>query len=177
VRTYTKSKNVWNECPTYCPCCKEQNSVPSFTHWIHSCSKFNKLRKKFIPFVDQLFINLSVTAVARGLNIPDDSEEDFKDNINFYVRTVSPSWWKYSTVIDILSINQGKRGPILGKFFGTSEERSSLPIPYFVGLAEFLTYVMPVVQSDFFTMIDGYTIRPTVVRSVDIEMIKAKKKF
>ena len=44
--------------------------------------------------------------------------------------------------------------------------------PYFVGLAEFLTYAMPIVSRSYFSMINLYSIGPTVVKSVDVETIR-----
>ena len=43
-----------------------------------------------------------------------------------------------------------------------------------MGLAEFLTNVLPIVIGAFHSMIDLHTIRPTVVRSVDVETIRQR---
>ena len=55
VKTYVKSNLVSENCPTCCPCCGESNSIPSFTHWILLCPKFEEFRQHFIPFVDEIF--------------------------------------------------------------------------------------------------------------------------
>jgi hypothetical protein len=44
-----------------------------------------------------------------------------------------------------------------------------------VGLAEFLTNVMPIVIGDFYKLIDQYTIRPTVAESVDVVTIRQRR--
>ena len=49
---------------------------------------------------------------------------------------------------------------------------SSFLYPYFVGLAKFLTNVMSIVSHSFYSMINKYSIGPTVVKSVDVEPIR-----
>jgi hypothetical protein len=44
-----------------------------------------------------------------------------------------------------------------------------------VGLLEFFTNVFPIVISDFYTIIKLYTIKPTVFKSVDDDMIKQRR--
>ncbi len=41
-----------------------------------------------------------------------------------------------------------------------------------MGLAEFLTNVMPIVSRSFYSMINKYSIGPIVVKSVDVEPIR-----
>jgi len=45
----------------------------------------------------------------------------------------------------------------------------------FVGLAEFLTYAMPIVCRSYFSMINLYSIGPTVVKSIDVETIRHRR--
>ena len=40
---------------------------------------------------------------------------------------------------------------------------------------EFLSNVMPIMISDFYTIVKFYTIRPTIVKNVDIEKIRQKR--
>jgi len=49
-----------------------------------SCPKYDKFKVQFIPFVDDIFINFSFIFREKSLNI-DDLENDFKDNLNFYL--------------------------------------------------------------------------------------------
>ena len=170
VKTYIKRNIVMAECPTCCPCCG--SSIPSFTHWVLTCPKFDEFRQQFIPLVDDFFINFSLISIQKSLNLSDDSEKDFEDNINFLVLCLLLGG---NMVFDILSINSGERRRFINNVFQTPSNESSLPYPCFVGLAEFLTNVMPIVTSDFFRLIDQYTIRPTVTRSVDVVPIRHRR--
>ena len=146
VKTYVKSNIVSEDCPTCCPCCGESNSIPSFTHWILLCPKFEEFRQHFIPFVDEIFINFSLIVHEKSLNIPDDKEEDFDDNINFYVLCLLLGG---NAVYEILKIGSGERRRFINNIFQSPSRESSFPISYFVGLAECLTNVMPIVIGDF----------------------------
>ena len=70
---------------------------------------------------------------------------------------------------------QGKEADLLITFFQSPSRESSFPISYFVGLAEYLTNVMPIVIGDFYTMINLYSVRPTVVKSVDVVTIRQRR--
>jgi hypothetical protein len=98
------------------------------------------------------------------LNIPDDKEEDFDDNINFYVLCLHLGG---TTVYEIVKIESGKRRRFINNIFQSPSRESSFPISYFVGLVS----IMPIVISDFYTIINLYTIRHTVVKSVDNKTI------
>jgi len=52
------------------------------------------------------------------------------------------------------------------------QSSTSLTVPYFVGLAEFLTNVLPLISRSFRLMIKWYSIESTVAKSVDLEMIR-----
>jgi hypothetical protein len=60
----------------------------------------------FCYFVDEIFINFSLTVHKKSLNIPDDKKkkkkEDFDDNINFYVLHLG-----VNAVYEILKIDSG----------------------------------------------------------------------
>jgi len=46
-----------------------------------------------------------------------------------------------------------------------------------VGLAEFISNIIPIIISDFYTMINLYTIRRTIIKSVDVETIGQRRNF
>ena len=165
VKTLIKSNIVSPDCPSCCPCCG--NGIPSFTHWVLLCPKLNEIRSQCISFVDDLFINLSIIVRQKSLNVSTDSEKDFEDNINFYVLCILLGG---NTIFEILDLNSEERRRFINDIFHESE--SSFLYPYFVGLAEFLTNVMPVVSRSFYSMINLYSIGPTVVKSVDVEPIR-----
>jgi len=105
------------------------------------------------------------------LDISDDKEEDFNDNINFYVLCLLLSGY---TLYEFLKNDLGERR----RFINNTFQSLSRAISYFVGLAEFLINVlMSIVNSGFYTMINLYTIRPNAVKSVNVENDKTKKKF
>ena len=80
-----------------------------------------------------------------------------------------------NTIFEILCIRSGERRRIINNIFQNQSSESSLPYPYIVGLAEFLTNVMLIVISDFYKVIDQYTIRPTVAESVDVVTIRQRR--
>ena len=58
-------------------------------------------------------------------------------------------------------------------FFKQSSTSST--VPYFVGIAEFLTYVIPLIYRSFRLMMKWYSVESiefTVAKSVDVEMIR-----
>jgi len=124
-----------------------------------SCSKLDEFREQFIPFVDDFFINFSLIVHKKLLNIPGDLENDFEDNLNFYVFGLLLGG---NAIFETLCIRLGERRRIINNIFQNQSRESFLPYPYVVGLAEFLTNVIPIVIGDFYKLIDQYTIRPTV---------------
>ena len=171
VNQYIKSKTIFDTCPSCCPCCGGANSVSSFTHWVMSCPKFDEFREQFIPFVDDFFINFSLIVHEKSLNIPDDLENDFEDNLNFYVLYLILGG---NAILETLRIRSGERRRIINNNFQNQSRESTLPYPYAVGLAMFLTNVVPIVIGDFYKLIDQYTIRPTVAESVDVITIRQR---
>jgi len=106
------------------------------------------------------------------LNIPDGKEENFDDNINFYILCLLPGG---NTVYEILMIGLGERRSFINNIFQSPLRKSSFRILYFVGIKEFFNNVMFIGISDFYTMINLYTIIPTVVKSVNIETIRQRR--
>ena len=79
-----------------------------------------------------------------------------------------------SAIFEILDLNMEERRRFINEIFIKPMEPSFL-YPYFVGLAEFLTYAMPIVSRSYFSMINLYSIGPTVVKSVDVETIRHRR--
>jgi len=105
------------------------------------------------------------------LNVSTESEKDFEDNINFYILCILLGG---SAIFEILDLNMEERRRFINEIFIKPMEPSFL-YPYFVGLAEFLTYAMPIVSRSYFSMINLYSIGPTVVKSVDVETIRHRR--
>ena len=103
-------------------CCGESNNILSFTHWIFLYPKFEEFRQQFIQFIDEICINFSLIINEKSLKIPGYNEE---------------------FVILIFTCVS---------FFQPTSREFSFPILYFVGFTEFLTNVMPIVKSNFYTI-------------------------
>ena len=71
-----------------------------------SCPKFDEFREQFIPFVDDFFINFSLIIHEKTMNIPDDLENDFEDNLNFYVLCLLLGG---NAIFETLRIRSGER--------------------------------------------------------------------
>ncbi|KAG4090896.1 hypothetical protein H8356DRAFT_1321146 [Neocallimastix lanati (nom. inval.)] len=71
----------------------------------------------------------------------------------------------------VLNIGSGERRHFNNNIFQSLSRVSSFTISYFVGLLEFFTNIIPIVISDFYTMINLHTIKPNVFKSVDVEKI------
>ena len=85
MKSFVKSKLVLENCLTCCPWYNEINSILSFIHWILLRPKFEEFKRQCIYFIDETFINFSLIVHGKSLNITNDKEENFDDNINFYV--------------------------------------------------------------------------------------------
>ena len=79
-----------------------------------------------------------------------------------------------SAIFEILDLNLEERRRFINDVFIKPTEPSFL-YPYFVGLAEFLTYAMPIVCCSYLPMINLYSLESTVVKSVDVETIRHRR--
>ena len=52
------------------------------------------------------------------------------------------------------------------------QSSTSLTVPYFVGIAEFLTNVIPLICQSFSLMMKWYSVESTVTKCVDVSMIR-----
>ena len=101
------------------------------------------------------------------MNISDDKKEDFDDNINFYVLYLLGG----NAVYEILLVS-GERTSFINDISQSPSRESSLQILYFMGPEKFFTNVM---ISDFYIMTNLYTIRPTIVKSIQVKAIEQKR--
>jgi len=79
-----------------------------------SCSKFNDIRSQYINFVDDLFINFYLIVEQKSLNISDEYEKNFEDNINFYVLCILLGG---NTIFEILDLNLEERKRLIENIF------------------------------------------------------------
>jgi hypothetical protein len=86
---------------------------------VMSCPKFDEFREQFIPFVDDFFINFSLIVHEKSLNIPDDLENDFEDNLNFYVLCLLLGG---NAIFETLRIRSGREDALLITSFRINRE-------------------------------------------------------
>jgi len=72
-------------------------------------------------------------------------------------------------------IGSGERRRFINDIFQLPSRESSFQISYFVRLAEYFTNVMSIVSGDFYIMINLYSVRPTVVKSVNVVTIRQRR--
>ena len=76
------------------------------------------------------------------------------------------SFYSYSKI----KVNDGEQRQLVDNIFKQSSTSST--VPYFVGIAEFLTNVIPLICRSFSWMMKWYSVESTVTKSVDVEMIR-----
>jgi len=74
-----------------------------------------------------------------------------------------------SSVYEKIKLNNVKQRQLVDDIFKQSSTSST--VPYFVGISEFLTYVISLICRSFRLMMKWYSVESTVTRSVDVKMI------
>ena len=69
-----------------------------------------------------------------------------------------------------IKVNDGEQRQLVDNIFKQSSTSSTLP--YYVGIAEFLTNVIPLICRSFSLMMKWYSVESTVTMTVDVEMIR-----
>ena len=72
--------------------------------------------------------------------------------------------------IQKINVNDGEQRQLVDNIFKQSSTSST--VPYFVGIAEFLTNVIPLICRSFSLMMKWYSVESTVTKSVDVEMTR-----
>jgi len=160
-----KRKIVSEDCPKCCPCCGV--SVPSFSHWIFAYKELENYRNKSLPFLDDLFLKFAMIIEQKFLDVSLDSEKDYDNNIYYYILSALLGG---RSIYSKIKVNDGEQKQLVENIFKQSSTSST--VPYFVGIAEFLTNVIPLICRSFRLMMKLYSIESTVVESVDVEMIR-----
>lgn len=163
-----KRKIVSEDCPKCCPCCGV--SVPSFSHWIFACKELENYRNKSLPFLDDLFLKFAMIIEQKSLDVSTDSEKDYDNNIYYFILSALLGG---RSIYEKIKLNDGEQRQLVDNIFKQSSTSST--VPYFVGIAEFLTNVIPFICRSFRLMMKWYSvesIESTVAKSVDVEMIR-----
>jgi hypothetical protein len=160
-----KRKIVSEDCPKCCPCCGV--SVPNFSHWIFACKELENYKNKSLPFLNDLFLKFAMIIEQKSLNVSLDSEKDYDNNIYYYMLSALLGG---RSIYSKIKVYDGEQRQLVDNIFKQSS--TSSPVPYFVGIAGFLTNVIPFICRSFRLMMKWCSIESTVTKSVDVEMIR-----
>ena len=164
VRPLIRRNLVLRSCPKRCPCC--YLGPPSFAHWVLNCNALNHLREKFLKFIDGFFIKVTLLVHEKSLEVSEESERDYEDNVNYLIVSSllgGKRWYKISKMSD------GERRQYIDEIFNPSNGSS---VPYFIGIAEFLTHAMPFISREFSLLVDRFSVGRTEAERVDVETIR-----
>ena len=156
------SDRVTSDCPKVCPCCGLGNQ--SFLHWILECTNFNQLRWKYLYFINDLynlFLNKYKDINASSF-IP---ETELKKIINNYIFTFLLGG---TLAFNELRIDSGEQRHLNELLY---EGSSGSPVPYLVGLAQFLTHSIPIISSSMELLFDRFSKTSIVTESADVALI------
>jgi len=106
----------------------------------------------------------------KSLNVSLDSEKDYDNNIYYFI--LSALLGGRSIYEKKIKVNDGEQRQLFDNIFKQSSTSSI--IPYFVGIAKFLTNVIPLICRSFRLITKWYSvesIESTVAKSVDVSMI------
>jgi len=103
----------------------------------------------------------------KSLDVSLDSEKDYDNNIYYFILSALLGGLSiYSKIKD----NDGEQRKLVDNIFKQSSTSST--VPYFVGIAEFLTNVIPLIYRSFSLMMKLYSVESIVAKNVDVEMIR-----
>ena len=163
-RAAIERRMVSNQCPTTCPCCGE--GLQSFTHWILRCKVFKEARDQHMPFLDELYAMLNRIIDQTSLEVIQESECDYEDNINYLLLNVLLGG---HAVYRLLRMSSKDQKLLIDGLYHKSSMGSD---PYFVGLAAYLTSTIPRITRSYELMFEWYGKNSTVARCVDVETIR-----
>jgi len=107
----------------------------------------------------------------KSLDVSLDSEKDYDNNIYYYILSALLGG---RSIYSKIKVNDGEQRQLVDNIFKQSSTSST--VPYFVGIAEFLTNVIPLICRSFRLMMKWYSvesIESTVAKSVDRRNDKA----
>ena len=81
----------------------------------------------------------------KSLNVSLDSEKDYDNNINYFILSALLSG---HSIYKKIKLNDGEQRQLVDNIFKQSSTSSTVPY-YFVGIAEFLTNVIPLIYRSF----------------------------
>ena len=114
-----------------------------------------------------LFLKFAMIIGHKSLDVSLDSEKDYDNNIYYYILSALLGG---RSIYSRIKVNDEDQRQLVDNIFKQSSTSST--VPYFVGIAEFLTNVIPLICQSFRLMMKSYSIKSTVAESVDVEMIR-----
>jgi len=115
----------------------ESIMFPVLHQWIMYCPKFDKFENNSIHLFD-IFIAFSLIAHEKSLSIPNDLENDFEDNLNFYVLCLLLG---RNTIFRTLNIRSRERRRIINNVFQNQSREFSI-IFIFIPFYFILLYIL-----------------------------------
>jgi len=103
----------------------------------------------------------------KSLDVSLNSEKDYDNNIYYFILSALLGG---RSIYEKIKVNDGEQRQLVDNIFKQSS--ISLTVPYFVGIAEFLTNVIPLIFRSFRLMMKWYSVESTVAKSVDVEIIR-----
>ena len=119
-----------------------------------------------MPFLDELYAWLNRIINQTSLEVSQESECDYEDNINYLLLNVLLGG---QAVYQILRMSNKDQKLLIDGLFYKSSMGSD---PYFVGLAAYLTNTIPGITRSFELMFEWYGKNSAVARSVNVETIR-----
>ena len=116
------------------------------------------------------FLKFTMIIEQKSLDVSLDSEKDYDNNIYYYILSALLG---RRSIYSKIKVNDGVQRQLVGNIFKQSSTSSI--VPYFVGIAKFLTNVIPLICRFFKLMMKWYSVESieyTVAKSVDVEMIR-----
>ena len=95
-----------------------------------------------------------------------DSEKGYGNNIYYFILRALLGG---RSIYEKIKLNDGEQRQLVDNIFKQSSTSSI--VPYFVGIAEFLTKVIPLICRSF-SLMKWYSVESTIVKSVDVEIIR-----
>ena len=87
-----------------------------------------------LPFLDDLFLKFAMIIEQKSLDVSLDSEKDYENNIYYYILSALLGG---RSIYSKIKVNDGEERQLVNNIFKQSSTSST--VPYFVGIAEFLT--------------------------------------
>jgi len=137
---------------------------------VFAYKELENYRNKSLVLLDDLFLKFAMIVEQKSLNVSLDSEKDYDNNIYYFILSALLGG---RSIYKKIKVYDEEQRQLVDNIFKQSSTSST--VPYFVGIAEFLTNVIPLICRSFRLMMKWYSvesIESTVAKSVDVEMIR-----